>query len=127
MPLIITSEDDSHYVLQSEVSHNASSIRRRIFGKSHESSPKSKDSPVSSPTVRDSDKESMKTDELVKGSPRDSSSLRSRHKPKKNSLDGGKAGDRLSIFGGSFSGTLGKHRKPPPTYEFTVFHFDAMT
>jgi hypothetical protein len=39
------------------------------------------------------------------------------HKRGKRSIDGGKSGgggERLSIFGGTFGGSLGKGRKPPP-------------
>ena len=44
-----------------------------------------------------------------------------RHARGKKSVDahGGKGGDRLSIFGASFSGTLG--RKPAPRYSGYVF------
>lgn len=44
-----------------------------------------------------------------------------RHAKGKRSIDGGKSGgggggggERLSIFGGTFGGSLGKGRKPPP-------------
>ena len=33
-----------------------------------------------------------------------------------------KPGDRLSIFGATFGGTLGKSRKPPPRL-VTIFYF----
>ena len=48
------------------------------------------------------------------------SSSTSRHGSRKRSLDGGR-GERLSIFGGAFSGTLGKSRKPAPRYSSSVF------
>ncbi|KAF9534654.1 hypothetical protein CPB83DRAFT_802726 [Crepidotus variabilis] len=118
-------EDDRGHMSEGEAPSNPTSMRRRLFGRSQDSAvtgPKtggSKESPTSSPIVRDSDKDSAKTgtEEHVKGkdrdSARDSSSLRSRHRPKK-SIDGAKSSDRLSIFGSSFGGSLGKHRKPPP-------------
>ncbi|KAI0065849.1 hypothetical protein BV25DRAFT_1913283 [Artomyces pyxidatus] len=43
----------------------------------------------------------------------------SKHTARKRSLDATK-GDRLSIFGGAFSGSLGKSRKPPPRYSAFV-------
>jgi hypothetical protein len=37
-----------------------------------------------------------------------------KHGKGKRSIDGGRSGERLSIFGGTFSSSLGKGRKPPP-------------
>lgn len=96
-------------------------MRRRIFGRSHDSTASvartasSKESPLPSPTIRDSDKDAAKE----KDSPRNSGSF-SRNKSKK-STEGGKHGDRLSIFGGTFAGSLSKHRKPPPRYVVLLF------
>jgi len=96
-------------------------MRRRIFGRSHDSTASiaktaSKESPLPSPTIRDSDKDSMKGKE--KDSPRNSGSF-IRSKSKKS--EGGKHGDRLSIFGGTFAGPRSKHRKPPPRYVVLLF------
>lgn len=103
------------------------SARRRIFGRSHDStaskdsrpSSSSKDgaSLSSSPTV--ADKESKESKEVSKDKDEKEKdgkdvSVRS-HARARKSVDGGKAGDRLSIFGGTFSG-MGKGRKPPPRY-----------
>jgi hypothetical protein len=48
-------------------------------------------------------------------SPR-SEGARPRPQPRKRSLDASREGSRLSIFGSTFVGTLGKARKPPPRY-----------
>jgi len=107
-------------------------MRRRLFGRSQDSSVsvmnsvRSKESPASSPTVnesadkdfkdKDSTKETLKEKERDSG--RDSVSIGSRHARAKRSVDGGRHGDRLSIFGSTFS--TSKNRKPPPRYVFLV-------
>ena len=93
-------------------------MRRRIFGLSHESaisimnsSSRSKGSPLSSPTVLDKDNDSIKEKEMSdKDSPIVSVRARSRR-----SVDA-KPAERLSIFGATFGGTLGKGRKAPPRF-----------
>jgi hypothetical protein len=42
--------------------------------------------------------------------------VRLRHQPRKRSLDTGRETSRLSFFGNTLAGTLGKARKPPPRY-----------
>lgn len=123
---------------QSEVA--ASSIRRRLFGRSHDSTgSKEKERDHD----RDSKAESTKSDpaksslrELKdtaisqplsattiaeKEKEKDSASVgSSRHARTKRSMDGGKGSERLSIFGGTFGPSLGKSRKPPPRYSSSV-------
>lgn len=89
--------------------------RRRLFGRSHDSASSSvrhsKDmSPLGSP-LPEKDKEKDKEKEKEK-----EGSVSSRHGKSKRSIDGGKGGERLSIFGGTFGGSLTKGRKPPPRY-----------
>ncbi|KAF9478688.1 hypothetical protein BDN70DRAFT_879712 [Pholiota conissans] len=102
------------------------SMRRRLFGRSQDSTSLGRPSPIPSPTVRDTPDKDLKDKDSLKSShkdkegkekekDRDSSSLGSRHARAKKSIDGGKHTDRLSIFGGTFVGTLGKSRKPPPS------------
>ena len=68
-----------------------------------------KGSPLSSPTVLDNESDSVKEKAMSdKDSPIGVRPSRSR-----KSADS-KPGDRLSIFGATFGGTLGKSRKPPP-------------
>ncbi|KAH9031455.1 hypothetical protein EDB83DRAFT_2525839 [Lactarius deliciosus] len=45
---------------------------------------------------------------------------RPRHERRKRSLDSNRENSRLSIFGSTFVGTLGKSRKPPPRYSSAV-------
>ncbi|KAH8977537.1 hypothetical protein EDB92DRAFT_1916615 [Lactarius akahatsu] len=45
---------------------------------------------------------------------------RPRHERRKRSLDANRENSRLSIFGSTFVGTLGKSRKPPPRYSSAV-------
>ncbi|RDB20024.1 hypothetical protein Hypma_013044 [Hypsizygus marmoreus] len=117
-------EDDRGHMSESEAVQTTS-MRRRLFGRSHDSSTFKADSSANSghsketihsitlsQTTRDiSEKDKGKDKDKEK----DSSARNARAK---RSLDGGKGGgERLSIFGGSFSGTLGKSRKPPPKYQ----------
>ncbi|KAF5363809.1 hypothetical protein D9756_000046 [Leucocoprinus leucothites] len=76
----------------------ASSMRRRLFGRSHDS------------TIR------LRGGEGEREGGEGSVSS-TRHKKGKRSVDGGRSGgERLSIFGGTFGGSLtGKGRKPPPS------------
>ena len=99
-------------------------MRRRIFGRSHDSatsimnsSSRSKGSPLSSPTVLDNDNDSVKEKAM---SDKDST-IGIRQARSRRSGDS-KPGDRLSIFGATFGGTLGKSRKPPPRL-VTIFYF----
>jgi hypothetical protein len=109
------------------------SMRRRLFGRSHESASFKVDSATNSrhsregsiapsPTVQDiPDKDKAKAKDKEKDEDKDSASLGSRHARSKKSIDGGKGGERLSFFGSSFGGTLGKSRKPPPRYSSYVY------
>lgn len=45
---------------------------------------------------------------------------------RQGSLDANKGNDRLSIFGGAFSGSLSKSRKPPPRYSAYVHFFKKL-
>lgn len=101
---------------------DAKSKRRRLFGRSTESGSikekagSMKDSasfqsretptPVSSPAPSASPIDGRKEGEGASAVRRPSKGRRS--------TDERKAGDRLSLFGSTFSGTLGKTRKPPP-------------
>lgn len=68
---------------------------------------------MASPTTLPDHKEKEKDKESVSSG---------RHKGKR-SIDAGKVGnERLSIFGGTFGGSLNKGRKPPPRYVFISNH-----
>jgi hypothetical protein len=100
-------------------------MKQRLFGgqgspsSKGESNPASRQGRSSTPASPHKDKEKEKD--------KDSSSLGSRQARSKKSLDSGasngKGGERLSIFGASFPGTLGKSRKPPPRYSTSCVHF----
>jgi hypothetical protein len=88
-------------ILQSDTKHVATK-GRGLFGRQSSSSsvgnvPKSQD-------VTTSDISQM------------SDSTRLRAQPRKRSLDAAREGSRLSIFGNTLGGALGKARKPPPRY-----------
>ncbi|KAF9445830.1 hypothetical protein P691DRAFT_244057 [Macrolepiota fuliginosa MF-IS2] len=93
-----------------------SRMRRRLFGRSHDSASSSlrhsKDmSPMGSP-IPEREKEKDKERE---------GSVSSKHGKSKRSVDGGKGSERLSIFGGTFGGSL-KGRKPPPSANIEETH-----
>ncbi|TFK69427.1 hypothetical protein BDN72DRAFT_614262 [Pluteus cervinus] len=112
--------DDRGHMSESEVIP-ATSIRRRLFGRSHDSS-------LSKSGDRDSKAESTKSEGFKTGSQEASSppaATADKEKEKetsgrtarpKKSMDGHSRSDRLSIFGGTFGPSLGKSRKPPPRY-----------
>jgi hypothetical protein len=91
-------------------------MRRRLFGRSQDSSEFSKraSDPSSLSILKDNSPLSSKT------SPTDrdgASSITSRHSRGKRSVDNAKpSSDRLSLFGSAFGGPLGKTRKPAPRY-----------
>ncbi|KAJ3930426.1 MAG: hypothetical protein NXY57DRAFT_1086275 [Lentinula lateritia] len=106
------------------------SARRRLFGRSHDSAASgSKDSRRSSfkdgasPTSAvilaegDSKEKDEKEKDTEKGKETDGKNTVSgkSHARARKSIDAGKSGERLSIFGGTFSG-MGKGRKPAPRY-----------
>lgn len=107
-------------------------MRRRLFGRSQDSSGSLGNhsskylSPLPSPTVNEiPDKDVKDKGKEKEGSvkekdgARDSSSIGSlRQARPKKSGDGSRHGDRLSIFGTTFGGNLGKGRKPPPRCVF---------
>ena len=97
-------------------------MRRKLFGRSHDSTgsvPSSrhstKDSLSPTSLVHPEEKEEKETKEKKQNN-HDKESSATRHGRAKKSLDAGKNNDRLSLFGGSFGGTIGKGRKPPPKY-----------
>ncbi|KAG5635290.1 hypothetical protein H0H81_011818 [Sphagnurus paluster] len=131
---IIEQEDEERGIAsEGEVVHTTS-MRRRLFGRSHDSAGSKADSNsrhskegslIASPVIsegrekgKDKEKEKEKEKEKDKERDKDKESMKSsRHARAKKSFDGGRGGDRLSIFGGTFSGSLGgKSRKPPPKY-----------
>lgn len=101
-------------------------MRHRLFGRSHDSvkadsasnSRHSKETTLSvGPPTPDKEKPKEKEKDKDKDT--------TRHARARKSIDGGRGGgDRLSIFGGSFSGTLGKSRKPAPKYSSFVSFLD---
>ena len=78
------------------------------------SSSRSKGSPLSSPTVLDKDNDSVKNDSIKEKERSDKDTPVRQARPRR-SVDA-KPADRLSIFGATFAGTLGKNRKPPPRF-----------
>ncbi|KAJ4478978.1 hypothetical protein J3R30DRAFT_2697911 [Lentinula aciculospora] len=121
-------EEDRAAMSEGEASTSMTqSARRRLFGRSHDSAASgSKDSRRSSlkdgasPTsaviiVEDESKgKDEKANEKDGKDGKETLNGKS-HARARKSIDAGKSNDRLSIFGGTFSG-MGKGRKPPPRY-----------
>ncbi|KZT29493.1 hypothetical protein NEOLEDRAFT_605321 [Neolentinus lepideus HHB14362 ss-1] len=100
-----------------QISEGKTRKPRRMFGRSTDSASlkeKEQSKEASSPKSK---RESTKSDEQ---------SVVSRHSKGKRSIDGtaSKSSDRLSLFGSTFSSTLGKSRKPPPRYSSIVDNAD---
>ncbi|TFK46951.1 hypothetical protein OE88DRAFT_1738995 [Heliocybe sulcata] len=90
---------------------------RRMFGRSADSSSLKEKEQSKEAASPKSKRESVKSDEQ---------SAVSRHSKGKRSVDvsASKSSDRLSLFGSTFSNTLGKSRKPPPRYSSIVDNGD---
>ena len=94
-------------------------MRRRIFGRDSTGSAPSRHSTKdsispTSPNYAEIEKTKEKSKDKTSSHEKEPSTVR--HARAKKSVDAGKSSDRLSLFGGSFGGTIGKHRKPPPKY-----------
>ncbi|KAL0581475.1 hypothetical protein V5O48_000516 [Marasmius crinis-equi] len=132
-PTDVHEDREREALSENEAAPTTSSSRRRFFGRSIDSS-RSLGSGSRSPVIGDRD--SM-VDSLKEGKDKDSqkekdskekdkeassiaTSSSTRHARNKKSIDNGKGGggggERLSIFGSAFGGSLGKSRKPPPRY-----------
>ncbi|KAF8900318.1 hypothetical protein CPB85DRAFT_1439599 [Mucidula mucida] len=114
--------DEDRAALSEGEAGRSSSMRRRLFGRPHDSagsvpsprhSTKDSLSPTSLVHPENGDQEKEKDKEKEKSSEKEATP---RHGRSKKSVDVGKSSDRLSLFGGSISGALGKNRKPPPKY-----------
>ena len=99
-------------MIQSEVPNN--SKRRKVFGRSLESN---------GSLLQESGgdgKDTVTTPRSVtstnRGSVEDSSPLPGPQRRARKSPSDAKSADRLSLFGSTFGGTIGKSRKPPPRY-----------
>ncbi|KAG6827636.1 hypothetical protein H0H93_015469 [Arthromyces matolae] len=109
-------------------------MRRRLFGRSFDSASTKLDSSSrhsregsmsislkgssASPTIAENG--TVKSREKEKEKDKEKEKEKEK-KPKKAEGSAGKsAGERLSIFGSTFTGSLGKARKPPPRYPATV-------
>ena len=101
-------------LMQSEATHHdAKSRRRRLFGRSAESaSLKEKAGSIKDSSSRHSKEVTPTTPN--DGPAENAEDLPRRRPSKKRSSGDRGASDRLSLFGGTFSGTLAKARKPVP-------------
>ncbi|KAG6906526.1 hypothetical protein DXG01_013459 [Tephrocybe rancida] len=127
-------EEDRGVASESEAVHSTR-MRRRLFGRSYDSanskldsasrhSKKSSVSASASPVFAESKKDKNgDKDKGDKEKEKDRDSLGSLRPRSKKSTDstGKGAGERLSIFGSTFSGTLGKRWKLPPRYPANTY------
>ncbi|KAH9854887.1 hypothetical protein C2E23DRAFT_816005 [Lenzites betulinus] len=86
--------------------------KRRLFGRDS-GSLREKPSSVKDTASQHSGGGTPVTTPDALGSPEGEQQVVRRRSKRNRSIDGTKP-DRLSLFGASFTGTLGKHRKPPP-------------
>ncbi|KAJ7654825.1 hypothetical protein B0H17DRAFT_993337 [Mycena rosella] len=122
-------EDERAAMSESELPHANASIRRRLFGtrspvgsphsatadKDSQASVHSKEKETESPVeVKAADKATSKKKDNASNTVATGPGRHARGKKSIDASNPGKAGDRLSIFGASFGGTLG--RKPAPRY-----------
>ncbi|KAK1225314.1 hypothetical protein PQX77_011732 [Marasmius sp. AFHP31] len=127
-PTDVNEDREREALSENEAAPTTSSSRRRFFGRSIDSS-RSLGSGSRSPIIGDresmveslkgdKDKEKDKEKEKDKDASSIATSSSTRHARQKKSVDNGRpgGGERLSIFGSAFSGSLGKSRKPPPRY-----------
>ncbi|KIJ69829.1 hypothetical protein HYDPIDRAFT_171807 [Hydnomerulius pinastri MD-312] len=103
--------------------------RRRLFGRSVESSSSGKDkdkSDASKDALSPSSASGTASPRPRKRESQDDSSIASRHSRSKRSIDGpSKGSERLSLFGSAFPSTIGKSRKPPPRITSTLLDDSA--
>ncbi|EIW76259.1 hypothetical protein CONPUDRAFT_139675 [Coniophora puteana RWD-64-598 SS2] len=124
-----STDEDRGAMSDGETATTAAKQRRRLFGRSMESTSSTNSKTKEKERDKDKDKDKEKERERdsskddapsISPAPRprkrqslDDASISSRHR-KKTSMDGNKGSERLSMFG-HFSGSLGKgNRKPPP-------------
>ncbi|GJE87501.1 hypothetical protein PsYK624_035840 [Phanerochaete sordida] len=96
---------------------DAKAKRRRLFGRSTESASIKEKAPSVKDNASRHSKESSPAIPAQSPNPSEAASdvaLIRRRPSKKKGSEEKRHGDRLSLFGGSFSGTLGKGRKPVP-------------
>ena len=111
---IVLSDDVLTGYMQSETAHTSDKVkRRRLFGRSAESSSSLKEKASS---LKDSSSRTSKDfGTPISGPiPLGSEPTPTRRDSRKRSGDERKPSDRLSLFGSSFSSSIGKGRKPPP-------------
>ncbi|TFK28998.1 hypothetical protein FA15DRAFT_700565 [Coprinopsis marcescibilis] len=111
-------DDDRAHMSDGEAVNASTSVRRRLFGRSQDStmsignvSRSSKDG--ASPGFSPPQKEEKDLGSNGTAAAASTTGVGPRHKSKR-SVDG-KSSERMSIFGNAFGGSLGKGRKPPPS------------
>ncbi|KAJ7601230.1 hypothetical protein C8J56DRAFT_912520 [Mycena floridula] len=124
--LAVSQEDDDRGAMSESEAIPAQTMRRRIFGRSHDS--KSSKDAKSTPGSPAPEKDLAVDDDVTKEKEKNGKDEKdkekttgtgARHSRSRRSIDASTSKDRLSIFGTSFGGTLGKSRKPPPRYSVT--------
>lgn len=110
-------DDDRAAVSENDTPRTANSRtskRRHVFGRSMEST-SSKDKEKDSSSRNSKEASTPVSLSSIKRESVDDTTATVRHRPRK-SVDTNKTSERLSLFGSTFGGTIGKSRKPPPRY-----------
>ncbi|PFH47127.1 hypothetical protein AMATHDRAFT_50532 [Amanita thiersii Skay4041] len=105
-------EEERGHMSESEASKNSKITRRRLFGRSHDSSV----SKAESGSRTSKDLTSGRTSPVWKEEKETSNATSNGRRAKKGTESGRSGSERLSIFGSTFGGSIGKSRKPPPQY-----------
>ncbi|KAH9942598.1 hypothetical protein B0H21DRAFT_751037 [Amylocystis lapponica] len=124
-------DEDRTALSEGETSHAPESSkgkRRRLFGRSADSGSLKKSNSIRDFAINGSkDAITPVTPPSASGSPTDTKNGGTeedtgtrRQARGRRSVDASKPSDRLSLFGGTFSGTIGKARKPPPRLSATT-------
>ncbi|KAG6914150.1 hypothetical protein DXG01_002089, partial [Tephrocybe rancida] len=134
-PHLPPSDSDAHDInLKSEAAYSTS-MRRRLFGRSYDSANSKLDSasrhskkgavsasasPIVAGYKKDKNGDKDRGDKEKEKDTDSLGPLRPQSKKSTDSTGTEGVGERLSIFGSTFSGTLGKGRKPPPRYPAAI-------
>ncbi|KAI5993586.1 hypothetical protein EDD15DRAFT_2509889 [Pisolithus albus] len=122
-----TDEDDRGALSDGEAPRSSSRQRRRLFGRSTESSVSAKDKASSSNNSKDGTSSGTASPRPKRTSSDDTSVLSRQSRAKRGVEAALKGTERLSLFGATFPTSLGRSRKPPPRITSTILDENGST
>lgn len=126
-PRAPTDEDDRGALSDGEAPRSSSRQRRRLFGRSTESSVSAKDKASPSNNSKDGTSSGTASPRPKRTSSDDTSVLSRQSRAKRGVEAALKGTERLSLFGATFPTSLGKSRKPPPRITSTILDENGPT